>query len=140
MPYRVIWEPQGVFRQYYGDVTIAERRASFDLICGDARFDSLRYTITDYLSVVGYEVTSPATAEIAALHIAPLAINPRIVMAAVATRPDVVAAIQDFAGLGFTSTPYRVFAELTQARAWIAAHLASLTVFPRPAPPARPPS
>jgi hypothetical protein len=120
MPYRLTWEPQGVYRQYWGDVTIRERRASLDAICGDARYDDLRYSITDYLSVDAYEVTSDATLEIAAMHIAPLVTNPRIVIAAVATRPDIVAAIQEFIGHGLIPAPYRIFATLDIARRWVA--------------------
>ena len=121
MPYKLIWEPSGVYRQYLGDVTIAERRASFDAICGDRRFDDLRYAITDYLAVGRYEVTDDATAEIAALHIGPLKTNPWIAIAAVAVRPDVVAAIRDFMRHGFTKAPYRVFATVEDARRWVAA-------------------
>lgn len=119
MPYRLTWEPAGVYRQYYGAVTIDERRASFEAICGDARFDDLRYSITDYLEVTAYEWTAQATEEIAALHIGPLLTNPKILIAAVATRPDVVKAIREFIGHGFTTAPYRVFASLEQDRRWV---------------------
>jgi hypothetical protein len=121
MPYKLIWEPSGVYRQYLGNVSIAERRASFDEICGHHRFDGLRYTITDYLAVDDYEVTDDATAEIAALHIGPLMTNPRIVLAAVATRPDIVSAIGDMKRQGFTRAPYRVFASAEAARQWVLA-------------------
>ena len=87
VPYSLTWEPAGVYRRYFGDVTIDERTASFDAICGDPRFDALRYTITDDLDVTSYEVTDEATAEIAARHIGPLITNASICMAAVATRP-----------------------------------------------------
>lgn len=119
MPYRLTWEPSGVYRAYFGDVTIAERRASFDAICSDPRFDDLRYTITDYLAVHTYEATSDATAEIAALHIGPLRTNPGIVMAAVTDRSDIMAAIEDFKRCGFTAAPYRVFRLLDDARRWV---------------------
>lgn len=119
MPFLLTWEPAGVYRQYHGDVTIAERKRSFDAICGSPRFDDLRYTITDYLAVRRYEITAPATAEIAALHIGPLLTNPRIRIAAVATRPDILAAIADFQTQGFTAAPYRVFATLAEARQWV---------------------
>ena len=118
MPYKLIWEPRGVYRQYFGDVTISERRASFDAICSDPRFDDLRFTITDYLAVGAYEVTSEATAEIAAFHIGPLRTNPRIAIAAVAIRPDVVAAIREFIAHKFTTAPYRIFPSLKEARTW----------------------
>jgi hypothetical protein len=119
MPYKLMWEPSGLYRQYFGDVTIAERRASFNQICADPRFDQLRYSITDYLAVEGFETTAGATEELAAFHIAPLLTNPRVVIAAVATRPDIVADIQAFISHGFTSRPYRVFATLDDARHWV---------------------
>jgi hypothetical protein len=119
MPYRLTWEPLGVYREYFGDVTIAERRASLDAICSDRRFDNLRYSITDYSAVASYEVTSDATAEIAALHIGPLLTNPAIVMAAVVERTDIIAAIMDFKNHRFTAAPYRVFGTLEEARAWV---------------------
>jgi hypothetical protein len=72
MPYKLTWEQSGVYRQYFRDVSIAERRASLDEICGDRRFDDLRYSITDFLAVDNYETTQDATEEIAALHIGPL--------------------------------------------------------------------
>ena len=122
MPYRLTWEPRGVYREYFGDITVAERRASFDAICGDKRFDDLRYAITNYLAVGAYEITGIATAEIAAFHIAPLVTNPEIVIAAVADRSDILAAIEDFKGYGFTAAPYRVFPTLVEARQWVHKH------------------
>jgi len=119
MPYKLTWERSGVYRQYYGDMTIFERRASFDAICSDPRFDDLRYAITDYLAVNAYEVRKDATMEIAALHIGALRTNPRLVIAAVADRPDIVADIQDFIKLQFTVAPYRLFSTLDDARRWI---------------------
>ncbi len=121
MPYRLTWENRGVYRQYVGDVTIAERLASFEAICGDARFDDLRYCITDYLGVQHYEVSDPATIEIAALHVGPALTNPGLRIAAVAVRPDVLAAIRMFIDAGFTEQPYRVFPTLDLARSWLAA-------------------
>jgi hypothetical protein len=118
MPYRLVWEHRGVYRQYLGDVTIAERRRSFEQITSDRRFDDLRYSITDYLSVGDYEITPEATAEIAALHTGPFRTNPSIVMAAVVERPEIVSAIEDFIQHRFTTVPYRMFRSLADARTW----------------------
>lgn len=123
MPFELHWEPRGVLRRFSGDVTIAERRRSFDLICGDRRFDDLRYAISDYLGVSAYEATPRATQEIAALHIAPLRTNPAILIAAVAVAPAVVAAVRDFMSLGYISQPYRLFETEADARVWIAGAL-----------------
>lgn len=120
MPYELTWEPGGVLRRYLGDVTVAERQRSFEAICGDARFDSLRYTITSYLDVTRYEVDRRATEEIAAMHIAPLATNPHIAIAAVAVNRVVIDAIEHFISLDFIGAPYRVFDTEKEARAWLA--------------------
>lgn len=119
MPYEITWEPRGLYRRYFGRVTIDERRRSFEEICADPRFDALRYAITDYLGVDDYEVTSEATREIAALHIGPLRTNPRIAIAAVVADPKIVAAIEEFISLKYTRQLYRIFATVAEARAWI---------------------
>lgn len=120
MPFELTWEAHGVHRRYRGAVTVAERERSFDLICGDPRFDRLRYALTDYLEVSDYELSESATEEIAARHIAPMQINPRIVIAAVAVDPRIRGAIEHFISLSFVATPYRVFASEQAARDWIA--------------------
>ncbi len=119
MPFELTWEPGGVYRLYFGRVTIDERRHAFNLICGDQRFDDLRYAITDYLSVESYEISTEATREIAALHVGPMRTNARIVIAAVAVQPDIIAAIEDFISLRYTNRPYRIFPRLDEARAWV---------------------
>jgi hypothetical protein len=122
MPFELIWEPRGVYRRYFGNVSIRERRQSFDLICGDPRFDDLRYTITDYLHVDDYEISREATEEIAALHIAPLHTNPDIVIAAVVVDERIIAAIRHFTSLRFTTQPYRIFPTVRGARQWVSGH------------------
>lgn len=124
MPCKIVWEPEGVYRRLFGDVTIAQRRASVQAIAADQRFDGLSYAITDYLDVADYEATPESTAEIAAMHIGPLFTNPRLLLVAVVDRPDILASIHDFMRYGFIKTPYRAFSTLPEARAWIADQLA----------------
>jgi hypothetical protein len=119
MPYELTWEPRGVYRRYFGHVTIAERRESLERICADGRFDRVRYTITDSLAVESYEVSDEDTRETAALHVGPLFTNPNIVMAAVAVDERVIAAVRHFMSLGFTRQPYRLFSTVAEAREWI---------------------
>lgn len=135
MPYRITWEPRGVYRQYFGHVTIAERFESFESICRDPRFDDLHYALTDYLLAGTYEVTPEATEEIAAFHVGPLLSNPRIVIAAVATRSDVIGAIHAFMAHSYVSAPYRVHPTVEQARAWIESLRPRSAAAPVPAPP-----
>lgn len=119
MPYKISWERAGVYRHYYGDVTLVDRRASLAAISGDHRFDTLRYALTDYREVQAYEVTPAFTAEIAAMHIGPLFTNPQLLIVAVAQRADILDSIADFQRLGFVKAAYRVFPTLPEARDWI---------------------
>lgn len=123
MAYRINWEPEGVYRRYFGDVSIAQRRASLAAISGDHRFDGLRYAITEYLDVAAYEATPESTAEIAAMHVGPLFTNPQLLIVAVADRADILASIHDFMRHGFIKAPYRVFSQMPEARAWLATQL-----------------
>lgn len=118
MPYQLVWEPRGLYRQYIGNVTVAERLASFNEVCADPRFDDLRYTITEYLAVEYYEITRESTEEMAAMHMVALGMNPRIRIAAVAVRRDVLDAIRDMKSHGFFEQPYVVFPVLEAARRW----------------------
>lgn len=120
MPYTLHWEPRGVRRNYFGDVTVAERLESLQRICADPRFDDLHYTITCYLDVRAYEAGPDSTLNVAALHIGPLMTNPGIIIAAVAVRPDILAHIDAFKATGFVRQPYEVFSTLREAREWIA--------------------
>ena len=119
VPVQLVWEPAGVCRRYFGNVTIAECRKSLAQLCSNERFDSLRYAINDYRDVQNCETTPQATEESAALHIAPLQTNPRILLASVTTDARIVAAIEHFISLGFVSQPYRIFPTMIEARAWI---------------------
>lgn len=59
MPYKITWERAGVYRHYFGDVSVVERRASLELISGDRRFDDLRYALTNYLEGRSVTTSSP---------------------------------------------------------------------------------
>ena len=120
MPYTLSWEHRGVYRKYFGDVSIEERAQSLERICADPRFDDLSYTITCYLDVQAYEATPEDTRGAAALHIGPLMTNPGIILAAVAVRPDILDYIDAFKATGFVRQPYGVFPTLQEAREWIA--------------------
>jgi hypothetical protein len=134
MPYEITWERSGVYRRYFGDVSIDERRQSFDRICADPRFDELRYAISDYLGVDSYEISDEATEEIAAMHVGPLLTNPNIIIAAVAVDERIIAAIQHFISLKFISQPYHVFPTVDAARRWISSYKMPYVPPPQRAP------
>jgi hypothetical protein len=119
MPYELTWEEHGVYRRYFGNVTIEERARSFEEIVRDPRFGGLRYTITDYLGAESYEITDQATEEIAARHAGPLQNNPNIIIAAAVVDRNIVGAIEHFMAVKTFSQPYRMFSSVGAAREWI---------------------
>lgn len=122
MPHRLTWTPTGACRRYVGAVTVAERSAPFDGSGGDARSDAPRHGSTDDLDVASDEVPHAATAEIAALHEGPLATGPRVLAAAVATRPDLIAATRALERHGLVSAPHEGFPTVDDAGRGIDEH------------------
>ncbi len=120
MPYQLVWERRGVYRRYFGDLTVAERRRSLREIVGHAQFDGLRYALTDYTDVGKLEDDPGAIQESAAMHIGPVLTNRQVVVAAVATRADILQSIYAFKALAPEGMRYRVFPTASEARAWIA--------------------
>ena len=49
MPYRIRWEGHGVYRRFFGVITLAEFRAANKEMRTDVRYDGIRYIISDYL-------------------------------------------------------------------------------------------
>lgn len=127
MAIELIWEPNGVYRRGYGKVTGAERRQTLDQICNDYRFDELQYSLTDYLAVDDYEFSPEVSDEIAAMHIAPLMTNPRILIATVAVDPRIAHAVCYFMSLEVVTRPYCLFASVAEARAWISRSVGTRT-------------
>lgn len=120
MPYRITWELSGVYRSYFGKITDRGRKQSLQKICRDARFSSLSYVLTDFLSVTEFLETDQATLQLAALNVSPLLTNPGIVLAAVAHDPQHLAYIQRVRRYGLLQVPYESFPDLASARQWIA--------------------
>lgn len=119
MPYTIAWETEGLYRRYFGDVTHGERRSSLNEIYADPRFDGARYVISDYQGVQNFERSLEATRELAAFHIGPQFTKPHMVIAAVATREDIVAELRAFMDLKCVLWPYEIFETLKAARAWV---------------------
>jgi len=120
MPYEIAWEPAGVYRTYRGQVTERDRRVSLEVICGDRRFDRIRYAITDFLGADELVASDRATLELAALNIGPLITNPTLVLAAVAIDPAHLQYLERIKSHGFIRAPYETFPSTLAARQWVA--------------------
>jgi hypothetical protein len=88
MPYKTIWQANGIVWTYSGVLTGNELLNSNFEIFGDERFDDLRYQIVDLTAVEKIEVARSHVRKIAHLDMAASRSNPRIKVAIVTTAPD----------------------------------------------------
>lgn len=123
MGYELIWEPRGVHKRFYGQVTDGDISGSVARIQGDRRFDALRYVINDFLDGTGHQVPLAAVEEIAAIDDAAAISNPHIRVALVAATPEFVELVNQYAGSTMKLYPTRVFSSLDEARIWLDARV-----------------
>ncbi len=119
MPYRLDWEPRGVYKKLWGFVTAAEYLQSMRDIHGDARFDGLRYAINDFLAVEGFDVGDRTIVDMAAASLGAKHSNSRIHVALVTHDERIRALAGLFASRDLRSFPTRVFATVGEARRWL---------------------
>lgn len=123
MPYSTAWEPQGVCTHFSGFVSAEEYVRSAEDICGDARFDDLRFVIKDLSDIADHAIDVQAHDPIAAIRYGARLTNPDIHLIFLTTDPRLV----PFASPGPTSFmrglyDTRTFADMAAARRWLAAH------------------
>lgn len=119
MACEIIWEPQGVWRRFHGTVGAGDIIQSVEQVHNDWRFDSLRYSINDFLAIELVDVNS-FTVEMAAIQaLGARMSNPHLVLAMVATDPRVIELASVFADPMYRSFPVQFFATVEEARAWL---------------------
>ncbi len=123
MPYRIRWEGHGVYRRFFGVITLAEFREANREMRTDVRHEGIRYIISDYLEAQPAPGISErdlkAYAELERLFFYS---SPDTVHAIVATDPKSVTLASYYESLGVS--PYRAahFATVADARSWIASN------------------
>jgi len=118
MAIELIWEARGAYRKFAGSVTAADLAKTREKFCGDARFDTARYLINDFLEAIPASDITHEVAEFSAAHDFAAAIsNPRILIACVTTDKTVHSLIQTYISSGF-GYPVEIFSTLAEARAW----------------------
>lgn len=120
MSYEIVWARRGVIKRYFGHVTTYDLVQSVVEIENDARFDSLRYCINDFLGITGISSSPQDVEDISALDKGASFSNPRIRIAVVTTSPEIVALATEYANSALNSYPTKIFSSLDDANAWLA--------------------
>lgn len=120
MPYEIIREPQGAYKRFWGVVTPAEFLASVHEFHSDPHFESIRYTINDFLATEHFRMPESAIEDVAAINLGASFVNQKIKIAAVTTDSVIIEMARKFAEIS-QSYPTQLFASLDEARNWVQA-------------------
>ncbi len=119
MPYEVSWELHGVYSRYYGNVTGEDMRRHIEEVCKDERFDRHRYNILDFSDATDFSPTERELLINSGVLIGAAFTNHQVLIAAVVTRQNVLAALQRFHALGVSPYVAKIFPTVAEARKWI---------------------
>jgi hypothetical protein len=120
MSYEILWEPQGAVKRFWGLVSSDDMLRSVIESEADARFDSLRFVINDFLAVTQISFDSHVVDDIAVMDMGASKTNAAIKIAIVATAPELVELCRQYAESPLNVYPTEFFATLDEARAWVA--------------------
>ena len=122
MSYEIIWQPHGVVKRFWGDVTCSDILDTSKKITADPRFDRLQFIINDLKSIEKIDFDNVVLNEWAAIRIGALIAIPRIRTALIVGNHDTRKVAE------FMLMPQRIecephskiFETMEQARVWIA--------------------
>jgi len=118
MPHELIWETEGVYWNYSGEVAGQEIIDASTKIYGDSRFDNVKYKLVNFLDIKNIEMREDQVSLIAFQHRAAEISNSSINTAIVA-KPDFVLANQFAAFFKDSTWGVRVFNNMNEANHWL---------------------
>jgi hypothetical protein len=119
MPYSLIWEPHGVYKQFTGVVSGAELVRSVIEVAHDMRFATAQYEVSDYLGAERTEFSQDSLNEVRAVRIGSFSRNPQVRVAIVTRDPEIQQRIFSTIAARLTMHQTRIFDALTDANAWL---------------------
>lgn len=119
MPYSILWETHGVYKQFSGVVTGAELLRSVEEVASDTRFARLRYEVSDYLAADETQFSQDALNDIRAIRIGSFQRNPQIKVAIVTLDAQIQQRIYTTVAARLTLHQTRVFSAVADANAWL---------------------
>ena len=119
MAFKLIWQERRVTIRYSGHVSDVQTGMASRLIQGDPRSDGLREILHDGRECTSFIFSEAIIEEIAAIDGAAAMSTPKLRIAVISDRPDVIAAVDYYASLELSPFPVRVFADLQAANHWL---------------------
>lgn len=123
MPYRIRWEGHGVYRRFFGVVTLKDIRDAYDEMCRDVRFEGTRYIISDFLEATpDAEISEQALRPYAETERLRYYDSPDTVHAMIATDPKALEYLRYYQKMRISPYCMKDFATVAEARHWIASN------------------
>jgi hypothetical protein len=122
MPYRIRWEGHGVYRRFFGVITLEEFAEANAEMRSDVRYEGIRYIISDLEAQPAAGITERDLRAYARQERVHFYDSPDIVKAIVATDPKNVTFARYYESLGVSPYCTADFATVADARGWIASN------------------
>ena len=121
MAYEIVWEPEGVVRQFSGTVSAREFINSVERVQGDPRYDDMRYVINDFSASTAQTFSDDTFTDLAVLHYGAYVSNPNCRVVFVTTDKVLVGMVRRILQSGSViSYQTEVFPTVAEARDWLA--------------------
>lgn len=119
MGYTVNWLPRRVSVIYSGHCTETEVLNAVVQLQSDYRFDSTNQALHDFSQCESLSPSPEHLQELAGRNVGAAVSNPKLRIAVISSRPDVLGMLERFNSLGLSPYPLRTFANAESANAWL---------------------
>lgn len=120
MAFELVWEPDGVIKQFSGQVSAREFIQAVERVQGDSRFDEVRYIINDFSAMTGHELSDEILTEAGVLQYGAYASNPNCRIVYVTADEGLIALVRlNLATTSIDSYQTEIQPTLLAARDWL---------------------
>lgn len=127
MSFETIWENNGVYQRFRGQLTKQDKENANHEVMGSQRFEEIKYWIVDSLEIESY-MPNQTDAMVSAAHdLGAEHYNSDLLMAFVANNIDHIDNIKHYMGIleQYSAWKVRLFDDIESARKWISKSLGS---------------
>lgn len=119
MGIEIHWDSHGVYRKFFGEVTADDIRQSIEQVHNDLRFESVRYSINDFLDATSVDLPKSVIAQAAMKTIQDSKFNTTLLMAIVAADPAALELAKFYTSPAYQPYQAAIFTTVAQAKEWI---------------------
>ncbi len=120
MAFELVWEPDGVIKQFSGQVSAREFINAVERVQSDSRFDEARYIINDFSAMTGHELSDEILTEAGVLQYGAHVSNPNCRIVYVTADEGLIALLRlNLATTTIDSYQTEIQPTLADARDWL---------------------